>query len=76
MMKKMTEPAVSIQHILETVASLTYEDQVMIHDILERRLIEEERDKWKTLKEQAIEDYRMNRVKIGNVADLMADLDA
>ena len=72
----MTESASNIHEILKTIGSLTYEDQVMIHDILERRLIEEERDAWVTLKEEAIKDYRMNLVKKGNVEDLMADLDA
>ena len=48
----------------------------MIHDILERRLVEEERDAWGTRKEEAIKDYQMDLVKKGNVEDLMADLDA
>ncbi len=47
----------------------------MIHDILERRLIENNRDEWILLKEQALEDYHTNNVKRGNLDELMTDLD-
>jgi len=71
----MTTSAMSIQQILESIDTLGKEEQCMIHDILERRLIENNRDEWILLKEQALEDYHTNNVKRGNLDELMADLD-
>jgi hypothetical protein len=71
----MLEKTSIFQKAIEAVEALDPEAQVILVDIISKRLKEQRRDE--LLKEiaQAENDYAQGNIRRGSVADLMAELD-
>jgi hypothetical protein len=65
----------SFQEIIESVESLPLDDQQMLLDIINMRIIERRRDELVSDMEESLEAYRKGEVRIGTVDDLLRDLD-
>lgn len=65
----------SFQELIESVESLSLDDQQMLLDIINMRIIERRRDKLVMDMEESLEAYRKGEVRIGTVDDLLRDLD-
>lgn len=65
----------SFQELLESVESLPLDDQQMLLDIINMRLIEKRRDELVADMEESLEAYRKGEVQIGTVEDILRDLD-
>ena len=73
----MTEAAAksSFQELIESVEALPLDDQQMLLDIINMRIIERRRDELVTDMEESLEAYKKGEVRIGTVDDLLRDLD-
>jgi len=65
----------SFQELLESVESLPLDDQQMLLDIINMRIIEKRRDELAADLAESLEAYRKGEVRIGTVDDLLRDLD-
>jgi len=65
----------SFQELIESVESLPLDDQQMLLDIINMRIIERRRDELVTDMEESLEAYKKGEVRIGTVDDLLRDLD-
>ena len=65
----------SFQELKESVESLPLDDQQMLLNIINMRIIERRRDELVADMEESLEAYRKGEVRIGTVDDLLRDLD-
>ncbi|MDD4163421.1 MAG: hypothetical protein PHW87_13180 [Methanothrix sp.] len=65
----------SFQELIESVESLPLDDQQMLLNIINMRIIERRRDELVTDMEESLDAYRKGEVRIGTVDDLLRDLD-
>jgi hypothetical protein len=72
----MTSASPSFQQALDVVEALPMDDQILLLDILQKRLIQQKRDQLRHEIAEAEQDYADGNVKRGSVADFMAELDA
>jgi hypothetical protein len=64
----------SFQELIESVEALPLDDQQILMDIINRRIIEQRRDELVADMEESLEAYRKGEVRIGTVDDLLRDL--
>ena len=64
----------SFQELIESVEALPLDDQQILMDIINRRIIEQRRDDLVADMEESLEAYRKGEVRIGTVDDLLRDL--
>ena len=64
----------SFQELLESVESLPPDDQQMLLDIINMRIIEKRRDELAADLEESLEAYGKGKVRIGMVDDILKDL--
>lgn len=57
--------------ILEAISILDFEDQLFVAETLQKRMIELRRNRIAIRVQEAEENYRLGKVRSGNVADLM-----
>ncbi len=71
----MTEAAAksSFQELIESVEALPFDDQQMLLDIINMRIIERRREELVADMEESLEAYRKGEVRIGTVDDLLRD---
>ena len=62
------------QQAIETVESLSPEEQTMLIDIIQNRLKQQRRDELLQAVAKSEKDYAQGNVRRGTVADLMAEL--
>ena len=65
----------SFQELIESVEALPLDDQQILMDIINRRIIEQRREELFSDMEESLEAYRKGEVRIGSVDDLFRDLD-
>lgn len=65
----------SFQQALEAVEALPVDDQVVLLDILHKRLVEHKREQLRCEVAEAEADYANGNVKRGTVNDFMAELE-
>lgn len=65
----------SFQELIESVEALPLDDQQILMDIINRRIIEQRREELFSDMEESLEAYRKGEVRIGSVDDLLRDLD-
>lgn len=65
----------SFQQALEAVEALSVDDQVVLLDILHKRLVEQKREQLRREVAEAEADYENGNVKRGAVNDVMAELE-
>ena len=63
------------QQALETVETLSLEDQSLLLDILQKRLRQQRRNELVKEVAEVRQDYAQGNVKFGSIADFMAELD-
>ena len=63
----------SFQELIESVESLPLDDQQMLLDIINMRIIERRREELVADMEESLEAYRKGEVRIGTVDDLLRD---
>jgi hypothetical protein len=66
--------AITFQEILESIESLSVEDQDYLFDLIKKRRIEERRLEIAQNRDAILKDFKEGRAKIGTVDDLIADL--
>ncbi|AKG22102.1 hypothetical protein [Calothrix sp. 336/3] len=71
----MTENTSTLQQAIDVVEALEPEEQVILLDIITKRLSQQRRHELIVDIKQARDDYQKGNVKRGSVADLMAELD-
>jgi hypothetical protein len=71
----MTENISMLQQAIDVVEALEPEEQVILLDIITKRLSQQRRHELIVDIKQARDDYQKGNVKRGSVADLMAELD-
>jgi hypothetical protein len=65
----------SFQEVIESVEALPLDDQQILMEIINRRIIEQRRDELVADMDESLEAYRKGEVRIGTVDDLLSDLD-
>ncbi len=73
-MSKTTQPS-QFQQTLEAVEVLSLEDQAMLLEILQNRLRQQRRNELLQEAEEVRQEHDEGNVKVGSVADVMAELD-
>lgn len=66
--------AITFQEILESIESLSVEDQDYLFDLIKKRRIEERRLEIAQNRDAILKDFKEGKAKIGTVDDLIADL--
>jgi len=64
----------SFQELIESVEALPLDDQQILMDIINRRIIEQRRDELVADMEESLEAYRKGEVRIGTVDYILKDL--
>ena len=64
----------SFQEIIESVVALPLDDQQILMDIINRRIIEQRRDELVADMKESLEAYRKGEVRVGTVDDILKDL--
>jgi hypothetical protein len=65
----------SFQDLLDAVEALPLDDQSMLVEIINKRIIEKRRDELVADMKESLEDYRRGEVRNGTVDDFMKDID-
>lgn len=73
MTEAMAKP--SFQELIESVEALSIEDREMLVEIINKRIIEQRRDRLVAEMEESLEAYSRGDVRIGTVYDLIKDLE-
>jgi hypothetical protein len=66
----------NFQKAIDLVEALSIDDQILLIDILQKRIKQQQRDQLLEEVEEAEKDYTQGNIKRGGVADLMAELDS
>ena len=64
----------SFQELIESVEALPLDDQQILMDIINMRIIEQRRDELFSDMKESLEAYRKGEVRIGTVDDLLRDM--
>ena len=65
-----------INEFLESLSKLPLDDQLMISEIIHKRVIEEKRKKLAETVKESKEEYNANKTKKGSVEDFLNDLES
>ena len=65
----------NFQQLIESVEALPIDDQEILVEIINKRIIEQRREELVADMEESLEDYRRGDVRIGTVDDLLRDLE-
>ncbi len=65
---------ITFQEILESIESLSVEDQDYLFDLIKKRRIEERRLEIAKNRDTILKDFQEGKAKIGTVDDLIVDL--
>jgi hypothetical protein len=70
------ETSANINDFLESISKLPLDDQLMISEIIRKRVIEEKRKKLAESVKEGKEEYLSNKTNKGSVEDFLKDLEA
>jgi len=65
-----------VNDFLESVAKLPLDDQLMISELIHKRVIEEKRKALTKSVKESKEEYLSNKTKRGSVDDFLRDIDS
>lgn len=65
----------SFQELIESVEALPIEDREMLVEIINKRIIEQRRERLAADMEESLEAFRRGEVHTGTVDDLLKDLE-
>ncbi|MBD2311210.1 hypothetical protein H6G20_06005 [Desertifilum sp. FACHB-1129] len=71
----MTEQSSTFQRAIETIETLSLNDQEALLELLQKRLIEQRRKILMGEIAEVRQEYAQGQVRFGSVADFMAELD-
>lgn len=71
----MTEQSSTFQKAIETIETLSLNDQEALLELLQKRLIEQRRKMLMHEIAEVRQEYAQGQVQFGSVADFMAELD-
>ncbi|NHC33237.1 hypothetical protein [Scytonema millei] len=71
----MTIKTSKFQQAIETVEALSIDEQAMLLEILQKRLVQQRREQLLQEIAEAEQDYAQGNVKRGSVKDFLAELD-
>ncbi|WP_204151069.1 hypothetical protein [Leptolyngbya sp. CCY15150] len=71
----MTEQSSTFQRAIETIETLSLNDQEALLELLQKRLIEQRRKILMREIAEVRQEYAQGQVQFGSVADFMAELD-
>jgi hypothetical protein len=66
----------NINDFLESLSKLPLDDQLMISEIIHKRVIEEKRKELANSVKESKEEYLSNKTKRGSVEDFLKDLES
>ena len=66
----------NLNDFLESVSKLPLDDQLMISEIIHKRVIEEKRKKLATSIKESKEEYKSNKTKRGSIEDFLKDIES
>lgn len=66
----------SINDFLESISKLSLDDQLMISEIIHKRVIEEKRNALAASVKESKEEYLSKKTKKGSVKDFINDIEA
>ncbi|MHB9011048.1 MAG: hypothetical protein ACYC49_02345 [Ignavibacteriaceae bacterium] len=66
----------NINDFLESLSKLSLDDQLMISEIIHKRVIEEKRKELANSVKESKEEYLSNKTKKGSVEDFLNDLES
>ncbi len=69
------QPSNMINDFLESVSKLSLDDQLMISQIIQKRVIEEKRRELANTVKESREEYYSNKTGKGTIADFLEELD-
>ncbi|HSR17292.1 MAG TPA: hypothetical protein VLM39_04280 [Ignavibacteriaceae bacterium] len=69
------ETSTNINDFLESISKLPLDDQLMISEIIRKRVIEEKRKELAESVKEGKEEYLSNNTKKGSVEDFLKDLE-
>jgi hypothetical protein len=65
----------NLNDFLESVSKLPLDDQLMISEIIHKRVTEEKRKKLADSNKESKEEYKANKTKRGSVEDFLKDVE-
>jgi homoserine kinase len=71
----MTEQSSTFQRAIETIETLSLNDQEALLELLQKRLIEQRRKKLMREIAEVRQEYAQGQAQFGSVADFMTELD-
>ncbi len=71
----MTEQTSTFQKVIETIETLSLNDQEALVELLQKRLIEQRRKMLTREIAEVRQEYAQGQVQFGSVADFMTELD-
>lgn len=69
------ENIISFDNMLDTVSKLPVEEQLMLAEIIKKRIIEQRRKELAASVKESIEEYKSGKAKTGSLDDLIKDLE-
>lgn len=68
--------ATNLNDFLESVSKLPLDDQLMISEIIHKRVIEEKRKKLAESVKESKEEYKASKTKSGSIEDFLKDVES
>lgn len=69
------ENIISFDNMLDTVSKLPVEEQLMLAEIIKKRIIEQRRKELAGSVKESMEEYNSGKAKTGSLDDLIKDLE-
>jgi hypothetical protein len=66
----------NLNDFLESVSKLPLDDQLMISEIIHKRVIEEKRKKLAESVKESKEEYKTSKTKSGSIEDFLKDIES
>ncbi len=70
------QTSTSLNDLLESVSKLPLDDQLLISEIIHKRVVEEKRKILAESVKESKEEYHSNKTKRGSVSDFVSDLES
>jgi hypothetical protein len=70
------QSSLNINELLESVSKLPLDDQLLISEIIHKRVIEEKRKELASSVKESREEYHSNKTGSGSVEDFLKDLES
>ena len=69
------EQAMSLDQMLDRISKMPIDEQLMLAEIIKKRIIEEKRKELANSVKESLEEYKNGKAKTGTIDDLITDLE-